>query len=271
MNSLSRPLRSVLTQKLKQWVKPYAPTWLLNYHHNRIIRKDGATYQGKSLREVFSNVYETGAWGVAENPAEFYSGSSSHDPTIVDTYVNAVTAYLESMPSRPDVVDLGCGDFNIGKRIRPACARYIACDVVEPVIQSNRSRFSSLDVDFRCVDITSEALPPGDVVFLRQVLDHLDNARIAQVLARLTPYKILILTEYSPAKPGFTPNLDKPIGSALRLWGAKPSAIVVTAPPFGLKTLSARVLCEVKDSGGVIRTTVYELPRANHGEPSRPR
>ncbi|GJG94637.1 bifunctional 2-polyprenyl-6-hydroxyphenol methylase/3-demethylubiquinol 3-O-methyltransferase UbiG [Cupriavidus pauculus] len=265
MNSLSRPMRSVLTTKLKQWVKPYAPTWLLNYHHNRIIRKDGARYQGKTLREVFSNVYETGAWGVAEDPAEFYSGSSSHDPTIVDTYVKAVTAYLASMPSRPDVVDLGCGDFNIGKRIRPACARYIACDVVEPVVRSNRTRFAGLDVDFRCVDITSEPLPAGDVVFLRQVLDHLDNALIAEVLARLTPYRILILTEYSPATPGFTPNLDKPIGSALRLWGEKPSAIELTAPPFNLKVLSTRLLCEVKDSGGVIRTTAYELARDNHG------
>lgn len=256
---------NTLTQQLKQWVKPYTPAWLMRYHHNRIIRKDGARYQGKTLREVFSNVYETRAWGVAENPSEFYSGSSSHDTEIVDTYVKAVTDYLKSMPYRPDVVDLGCGDFNVGKRIRSLCGRYNACDVVEAVVQSNHVKFASLDVDFRCVDITCEPLPPGDVVFLRQVLDHLDNARIAQVLARLTPYKVLIVTEYAPLKPGFQPNVDKPIGSALRIWGATPSAVVVTAPPFGLKTLSMRILCEVKDSVGVIRTTAYELAPANHG------
>lgn len=263
MNSPNTPFRTMLKQRFKRLVKPYTPTWLLKYHRNQIIRKDGMQYQGKTLREVFSNVYETGAWGVAENPSEFYSGSSSHDATIVETYVKAITAYLESMPYRPDVVDLGCGDFNIGKRIRCSCARYIACDVVEAVIQSNRTRFSSLDVDFRCIDITSEPLPPGDVVFLRQVLDHLDNAHIGKVLARLTPYKILILTEYSPSTPGFTPNLDKPIGTALRLFGATPSGIVVTAPPFELKTLSMRTLCKVENSGGVIRTTAYELPGAN--------
>lgn len=261
LNIPTKPLRAVLIQRLKQRLKPYTPAWLLNYHHDRTIRKYGPMYQGKALREVFSHVYETGGWGVAEDRSGFYSGTSSHDPAIVDTYVEAITAYLGSLPYRPDVVDLGCGDFNVGSRIRPACARYIACDVVESVIQSNRTRFSSLDVDFRCLDITSEPWPTGDVVFLRQVLDHLDNARISGVLACLTPYSILILTEYLPLTPDFPPNLDKPIGPGLRIWGTIPSGIVLTDPPFGLKTLSTRMLCEVRDSGGVIRTIAYELPR----------
>ena len=255
----TKPLRAVLMQRLKQRLKPYTPAWLLKYHHDRTIRKDRALYQGKALREVFSHVYETGGWGVAKDHSGFYSGSSSHDPAIVDTYVEAVTAYLGSLPYRPDVVDPGCGDFNVGSRIRPACARYIACDVVEAVIQSNRTRFSSLDVDFRCLDITSEPWPRGDVVFLRQVLDHLDNARIAGVLASLTPYKSLILTEYLPLTD-FPPNLDKPIGPGLRIWGAIPSGIVLTEPPFELKALSTRILCEVQDNVGVIRTIAYELP-----------
>jgi SAM-dependent methyltransferase len=266
MNTAAKPSSSVLTQRFKQLLKPYAPMWLLKYHHDRAIRKEGALYQGKTLREVFSHVYETGAWGVAEDRSGFYSGSSSHDPEIVDTYVKAVTAYLGSLSKRPDVVDLGCGDFNVGKRIRPVCARYIACDVVNAVIQSNRVTFSHLDVDFRCVDITTEALPVGDIVFLRQVLDHLDNARIATVLSKLRPYKVLILTEYLPLISDFPPNLDKAIGSALRLWGPVPSGIVLTEPPFGLKPLSTQTLCEVPDSGGVIRTIAYELPRETPAE-----
>ncbi|CAG2156949.1 hypothetical protein LMG31506_05861 [Cupriavidus yeoncheonensis] len=262
MTSATKPLHTVLTPRLKSWLKPYVPAWLLKYHHGRAIRRDDALYQGKTPGEVFSHVYETRAWGVAEDCSKPYSGRTSHDPTMVDTYVEAVTAYLGSLPGRPDVVDLGCGDFNVGNRIRPACARYVACDVVEAVIQLNRTRFSALDVDFRCLDITSEPLPEGDVVFLRQVLGHLDNARIADVLARLTPYRILILTEYLPLTAGFPPNLDKPIGAALRLWDASPSGVVVTEPPFGLKTLSTQVLCEVADSGGIIRTIAYELSRA---------
>ncbi len=267
MNSAIKSFHAALLPRLKSWLKPHVPAWLLRYHHSRAIRRDDALYQGKTPGEVFSHVYETGAWGVAQDRLDLYSGRTSHDPTMVDTYVGAVTSYLGSLPQRPSVVDLGCGDFNIGKRIRPACARYIACDVVEAVIESNRARFRSLDVDFLCLDITSEPLPEGDVVFLRQVLGHLDNARIACVLARLKPYKVLILTEYLPLIPDFAANLDKPTGAALRLWGAIPSGVVLTEPPFGLKALSTQVLCEVRDSGGVIRTIAYELSREILAEP----
>ncbi|CAG2136201.1 class I SAM-dependent methyltransferase [Cupriavidus numazuensis] len=259
MTTAASSPRSVLAQRVKQRLKPFMPSWILKFHRDRAIRKEGSLYEGKSLGEVFTHVYKTGAWGVAEDQSGFYSGSSSHDPKIVEPYVKAVTEYLKALPERPAVVDLGCGDFNVGKRIRAECGRYMACDVVDAAIQSNRTRFSHLDVDFRCVDITTDPLPPGDIVFLRQVLDHLDNARIASVLSKLGPYKVLILTEYLPHSSDFTPNLDKAIGSHLRLFGPVPSGLVLTAPPFNLKVSSARILCEVPDSGGVIRTIAYEL------------
>jgi len=249
----------VLAQRFKQRLKPLMPAWLLKSHRDRMRRKEGLLYEGKPLGEVFTHVYQTGAWGVAEDRSGFYSGSSSHDPKIVEPYVKAVTEYLSAVPKRPAVVDLGCGDFNIGKRIRAVCGHYIGCDVVDAAIQSNRTRFADLDVDFRCVDITTDPLPPGDIVFLRQVLDHLDNARIATVLSKLGAYKVLILTEYLPQSANFTPNLDKAIGSHLRLFGEQPSGLVLTAPPFNLKVLSTRILCEVPDNGGVIRTIAYEL------------
>ncbi|MFC4519286.1 class I SAM-dependent methyltransferase [Cupriavidus pinatubonensis] len=260
MTTAVTPTRSVLAQRFKQRLKPLIPAWVLKFHRDRVIRREGSMYEGKPLGEVFTHVYKTGAWGVAEDQSGFYSGSSSHDSKIVEPYVKAVTEYLSALPERPAVVDLGCGDFNVGKRIRSVCGHYMACDVVDAAIQSNRTRFSHLDVDFRCVDITTDPLPPGDIVFLRQVLDHLDNARIATVLSKLGPYKILILTEYLPLGSSFTPNLDKAIGSHLRLFGAQPSGLVLTAPPFNMKVLSARILCEVPDSGGVIRTIAYELP-----------
>ncbi|CAG2129196.1 hypothetical protein LMG31506_00606 [Cupriavidus yeoncheonensis] len=260
MTTAATSPRSVLAQRFKQRLKPLMPAWVLKFHRDRVIRREGSLYDGKSLGEVFTHVYETGAWGVAEDQSGFYSGSSSHDPKIVEPYVEAVTAYLTAMPERPSVVDLGCGDFNVGKRLRAVCGRYIGCDVVDAAVQSNRTRFADLDVDFRCVDITTDPLPPGDIVFLRQVLDHLDNARIATVLSKLGPYKVLVLTEYLPQSANFTPNLDKTIGSHLRLFGAQPSGLVLTAPPFNLKVRSARILCEVPDSGGVIRTIAYELP-----------
>ena len=37
------------------------------------------------------------------------------------------------------VVDLGCGDFTVGSKIRPLCGAYVACDVAAPVIAWNQA------------------------------------------------------------------------------------------------------------------------------------
>lgn len=249
---------AALMHRIKQTIKPLVPTWVRTLYHVRVAQQYDARYREKAPHEVFSDIYQNGIWGSADEPG-YFSGTGSHDPMIVDTYVEAITAWLDELPDRPDAVDLGCGDFHIGSRIRPACGRYVACDVVEPLIAANRARFGQLDVEFRCLDIAGDELPAGDVVFLRQVLQHLDNARIASVLAKLNRYKVLVLTEHLPLAPDFPPNADKLLGASTRLARMVPSGVVLTAPPFNLKPVHTRMLCEVREGSGVIQTVAYTL------------
>jgi len=252
------PTRSPLLQRLKDSVKPYAPGWLLDFRLNQRIRRHDAYYRGMQPEEVFSHVYEIGVWGKSSDGVDQFSGTGSHDPSIIDDYVHAITAYLRALPRTPDVVDLGCGDFHVGSLIRPACGRYTACDVVPALIEANRKRYAGLDVEFRCIDASRDDLPPGDVVFLRQVLQHLDNGRIARILDRISRYRSLVLTEHLP--PGqFTANVEKALGDTTRLAFCKPSGVVVTEPPFNLRPVSSQVLCEVREGAGIIRTIAYEL------------
>lgn len=247
-----------LVQRLMQTIKPLVPAWLRTYYHVRREQQHDARYGAKPPGEVFSDVYHSSLWGEADEPG-FFSGTGSHDPRIVEPYAEAVTALLRELPRKPDVVDLGCGDFHIGSRIRPACGRYVACDVVAPLIAANRARYAHLDVDFRCLDIAGDELPAGDVVFLRQVLQHLDNDRIARVLAKLHRYQVLVLTEHLPLAPDFPPNAKKRLGASTRLARMVPSGVVLTAPPFNLKPVHSRVLCEVREGAGVIQTVAYTL------------
>jgi hypothetical protein len=53
-------------------------------------------------------------------------------------------------------------------------------------------------------------LPDGDIVFLRQVLQHLNNSQISRVVQKLYRYKFLVLTEHVPANPAFTPTVTNP-------------------------------------------------------------
>jgi SAM-dependent methyltransferase len=169
--------------------------------------------------------------------------------------------FLASLPSPPSVVDLGCGDFHVGAQLRPYCGRYVACDIVPALIERNKKEFAAGQVDFRCVNIIQDDLPDGDIVFLRQVLQHLNNAQILRVVQKLYRYKFLVLTEHLPAKTHFPPNRDKPTGGGTRL--PQGSGVVLTQQPFLLRAKSESVLCSTPESiarpAGLVTTTLYEL------------
>jgi hypothetical protein len=214
---------------------------------------------GKSSAEIFQAVYSQRMWGFSDEPGEFSSGEGSRIAQTVEAYVESVSQYIGSLPYVPDAVDLGCGDFRIGSLLRPLCNRYIACDIVPGLIVRNRERYKSLDVDFQVVNMLSDdELPPGDIVFVRQVLQHLSNRDIARALERIrAAYPRLILTEHLPLKPDFVPNIDIKTGADIRL--AVNSGVDIARAPFDVSAASAAVLCEVTLKTSRIRTTLYNF------------
>ena len=198
-------------------------------------------YKGKDNRETFQKIYENRLWG--NSSQQFYSGPGSHDVKVVDPFVKDVLAFLKSLPNSPIVIDLGCGDLNVGSKLFEACQLYIACDVVPELIEYNKVKFVNKSIDFRCVDIVKDELPKGEVVIIRQVLQHLSNADIALVLPKLAAFKYLIITEHIPVG-NFVPNLDKPSGLGIRMHNGlkKDSGVVITEPPFNFKAASVQTL-----------------------------
>jgi hypothetical protein len=212
---------------------------------------------GKSSEEIFTEIYERGIWGESRAGQRFYSGSGSHDPSITEPYVQAVEAFLESLPEKPDVVDLGCGDFAIGSRIREKCAGYVACDIVASLVEHHRATFADLNVTFKVVNIAKDELPAGDVAFIRQVLQHMSNAEIAAAIPKLrATYRYLVVTEHVPGVD-FVANADKAPGADIRTVNG--SGVVLTEPPFSLAPVEEQLLCEATEHGARIRTHLYRL------------
>jgi len=216
-------------------------------------------YKNLSTEQVFTKIYKDGVWGKSKDKNQlFFSGSGSHTPFIVTTYVDAVQEFLFSFKQKPSVVDLGCGDFSVGSKIRHLCCRYIACDIVKPVIKFNKKKYKNMDVEFKILDITKDELPEGDVVFIRQVLQHLSNDQINSVLPKiLSKYKYMVLTEHLPSSEKFIHNVDKKAGPDIRL--DVNSGLVLTSAPFDIKIKEECCLCEVEEIGGIIRTILYRL------------
>ena len=170
---------------------------------------------------------------------------------------------MQTFTKKPNVVDLGCGDFNIGSKLRKYCNNYIAVDIFEEIINKNKITYNNFDVDFRVLDITNDSLPESDICFLRQVLQHLSNENIEKFLRQIKgKYKFLVLTEHLPDIKSFTPNLDIITGPEIRLY--KNSGVVLTKKPFNLKPINEINICNtssLKISGfeGTINTIIYKL------------
>lgn len=217
---------------------------------NKRIKKPWAT------KDAMSQVYELNLWG--KNTTDFYSGEGSHNPEIVNPYIKVVTEFLTSFKKPITVLDLGCGDFNVGKQLVKYTEKYIAVDIVPDLIQHNKENFKADNLEFRCLDISKDKLPKGDCAIIRQVLQHLSNAEVQNIANKLTAYKYIILTEHLP-NGVFEPNKDIISGQGIRL--KKQSGIDLLKPPFNFKVVEKKELLSYKleDNKGVILTSFYRV------------
>jgi hypothetical protein len=234
-------VKSLVKKTLARWLPSLDP----NFSKANLV--------GKPVDEIFATIYRKKLWG-GRLSFGAHSGHGSRNEAIVSPYVSAVRKFLISL-NRPSVVDLGCGDFNVGSQLVDCAGVFVGCDVVDFVIEQNRRRFPS--VEFRVVNAIDDDLPEGEVVLVRQVLQHLSNTQIAKILPKLSQYKYAVITEHVPGFAGFVPNLDMETGPDQRAGFG--SGIVLTEPPFNLQSKGSVVLCEVSEFGGIIRTIVFEF------------
>ncbi len=212
--------------------------------------------QAWPTKDVMDQIYSMKLWG--ENESKFYSGIGSHFPKIVNPYIAYVSAFLKSFQNPPIVCDLGCGDFNVGKELIELTYKYFAVDIVYDLIVYNRKKFNQENLEFRCLDISADALPSGDIVILRQVLQHLSNSEIQAILNKLSAFKYVILTEHLPVGE-FEPNKDIISGQGTRL--KMSSGVNLLAPPFNFEIVSEKKLVSVilDDNKGIIETVIYQI------------
>jgi SAM-dependent methyltransferase len=236
---------------LKRTFKPFVPL-VLRHQWNRYVNRRRNFRQSAS--EAFGTIYSGKHWGGAEH--DFYSGPGSHTTDVVEPFIRSVRSLLSTYPRSPTVVDIGCGDFTVGSRLVDLARDYVACDVVPALIERNRRKFGQTNVTFKVVDAIVDPLPPGDVVIVRQVFQHLRNDQIIAIVRKLSQYPTWIVSEHLPAGE-FRPNRDKLADNDNRL--PLNSGIVVTAKPFHIKPKSSTILCESATDDGVIRTIAYRF------------
>ena len=207
-------------------------------------------------KAVMNQIYDLNLWG--GNEFDFYSGTGSHNPNIINPYLNAIITFFDAFETPLVVCDLGCGDFNIGKHLVKHTKKYIAVDIVENLIKRNKNTYKDNNLEFHCLDIAKDELPPADCIILRQVLQHLSNVEIQKILKKIEVYKYIILTEHIPLG-NFVPNKDIISSQGIRL--KQNSGVNLLEAPFNFKIKDQKQLGEYisENKKGRIITTLYKV------------
>jgi hypothetical protein len=173
-----------------------------------------------STKDLFTLVYEKNLW----QDDESVSGSGS---SLTETRV-----IRDALPRLCDelnvslLLDAPCGDFNWMRQVDLTGVQYCGADIVEPLIQRNVETYANDSIDFRCLDITKDALPSADLMLCRDCLAHLPTRLVVNALRNIhrSGVKYLLATTY----PDTTVNAD--IGPDH--W----RMINLALPPFNLGT-----------------------------------
>ncbi len=145
----------------------------------------------KDVKNVFREIYMHHRWGKSDDG--FFSGLGSLDEN-TRPYVAYVNQFMHEN-NITEVVDCGCGDFRVGRQLFLEGRKYVGIDVVDEIIKKNHEIYATKNIEFRELNIIEDDLPDGQLCLIRQVLQHLSNDSIINVISRLRKFRYIIITD----------------------------------------------------------------------------
>lgn len=168
-----------------------------NLAARQVIGSDRKQIEGEMLSEkilqatntertIFTEIYAKSQWGAG-------SGNGSH-PASTFEYRNFLERFIH-MNNVSSVIDIGCGDWQSTRFINFGASKYLGFELVEGLVESNRARFGSDQVEFRNMPDNPLELPQSDLLIMKDVLQHLTNEQIFFFRDFIFPrYKFCLIT-----------------------------------------------------------------------------
>lgn len=243
---------------IKKLMSKFAPLWIKTIYRNWQIKRQIKKHVKKQAKipteQIFSEIYREEKWGSSSDDSAdtpFYSGPGTTSPN-VKLYIDYLVNFIDKNAVK-QITDLGCGDFRIMKQVtslRPE-VKFTGIDVVPELIEHNKKQYTGKNIDFICLNAIESPLPKGELITIRQVLQHLSNSQIKKILNKLSSYKYALITEHLPLSTDCKINLDKPQGYDVRL--NYNSGVFINKPPFNIK---AKPVLEYQHDSGDMRAVI---------------
>jgi SAM-dependent methyltransferase len=152
-------------------------SWLIFFNMFEL----GSAERLDELEDIFTRVYDEKIWG--ESSDGLGSSGSGSSAEASKPYVSFVNKFINKKKIR-SVLDVGCGDgaitgyLRLGEKIK-----YIGIDVVEYLVLKNQDRYPMYT--FYKLNAVSDPLPKVDLILCKDVLQHLSNQHIVEILKNI--------------------------------------------------------------------------------------
>jgi len=194
----------------------------------KFLRKAKPADGAESLRARFTGVYRSAAWGSSESLSG--PGSERNSGSVRQALV-ALSQIVEKYEIR-SVADIPCGDFNWMPEFlekHPSVA-YAGYDIVGGLISQNRK--SNPAFNFHVLDITEQVPPRADLIFSKDLVNHLMDKDVWKALANMvrSGATYVMITSNSVS----TPNEDLPrnVGGMSRLLNLRTEPFSLPTPVY---------------------------------------
>lgn len=155
---------------------------LINYYEklNSIENKINSMFYLLNLdtdirRNEFRNIYKKSLWGnntTGLNKSKSGSGSSLE----ITSNLRVKLVDIIKRYNIKNFLDAPCGDMNWMKEILNNIEKYTGVDIVDEVIDENKTKFFGFDnVRFERLDLLKDKLEKVDLIFCRDCIQHLSN------------------------------------------------------------------------------------------------
>ena len=159
-------------------------------HHFEKLAREGNL---PPPEEVFRDIYRRHHWTGSRS----LSGAGSGQEQTAELK----RALPELLKERgvSTVLDLPCGDYSWMRQVDLAGIRYIGADLLPELIAPLQAVHTDARHQFTVLDLTSDPLPPADLLFCRDCLVHLSYEDIRKALENFRESRIpLLLTTTFP-------------------------------------------------------------------------
>jgi hypothetical protein len=156
-------------------------------------RYDGSEYEA-GLEDTFTLIHDENRWGSEESVS---GDGSSLDQTIMIR--RALPKIMQDL-GLTSLLDAPCGDFHWMQNVNfYSDVAYMGGDIVKSMIKKLQSTYGDDRRQFVALDIVNDKLPSSDLWLCRDVLFHLSNDDIIQVMQNFvaSEVKYLLTTTYN--------------------------------------------------------------------------